>query len=61
MEPVDDYGNWNNHHLGIVLSIHKKISSEKTEFVSDKIAYIKLKSFWCDVVLNVHAPIDKSK
>jgi len=29
------------------------------EFVGDRISYIVLRSCWCNIVLNVHAPGEK--
>jgi hypothetical protein len=46
-----------NHELGIGLFVHKRIIS--AEFVSDRMSYIILRGFWCNIiVLNVHAPTE---
>jgi hypothetical protein len=31
---------------------------KRVEFISDKMLYITLKGYWCDTVLNVHAPTE---
>jgi hypothetical protein len=54
------YGNGNeNRELGTGFFKHKIIITavKRVEFVSDKISYIILRGRWCDIVLNVHAPI----
>jgi hypothetical protein len=28
------------------------------EFVSDRMMYITLKGGWCDIILNLHAPVE---
>jgi hypothetical protein len=47
-----------NSHLGTGFFIHNSIISAVTmvKFVSDRMSYIILKGWWCDIiVLNVHA------
>jgi hypothetical protein len=44
------YGKGNEDHERI-------ISTEKwVEFVNDKLSYIIMRGYWCDIVLNVQAP-----
>jgi hypothetical protein len=40
--------------------VHKRIISavERVEFISDRMSYIILRSRWCDIFLNVHAPTE---
>jgi hypothetical protein len=65
-EPAGEYtffyvkGN-ENHELGTVYFVHKRIiSAVKTEVsLSDRMSYIILEVRWCDIiVLNVDAPTD---
>jgi hypothetical protein len=58
---VDDYtffyGNA-DHHLGTGFLVHNGILSaiKRVELVSDRLSYITLRGYWCDIiVLNVHA------
>jgi exonuclease III len=63
-ERAEDYTGNEDHQLGTVLFVHKRILSavRRVEFVSDRMSYIILRGRWCNiVVLNVHAPCeDKS-
>jgi hypothetical protein len=46
-----------NHKLGFF--VHKKVISAvmAVEFVSDRVPYIILRGYWCDIIaVNVHAP-----
>jgi hypothetical protein len=47
-----------NHELGFF--VHKKITSavKRVEFLSDWMPYIIPRGRWCDIILNVHAPIE---
>jgi hypothetical protein len=45
-----------NHELGMEFFIHKGIMS--SEFISDRLSYIILRGGWCNIVLNVHGPVE---
>jgi hypothetical protein len=38
--------------------VHKRIISavKKVEFVTDRMLYIIIRGYWCDVILNVNVP-----
>jgi exonuclease III len=65
-EPADNYiffyGNGNAYHyLGTGFSVHRQIISvvKREEFLSDRMSYLILRSYWYDIiVLNVHAPTE---
>jgi hypothetical protein len=65
-EPVGEYtffyGKGNeNHELGTVFFMHKRIISEVNSvvFVSDRMSYTILRGRWCGIIVrNVHVPTD---
>jgi hypothetical protein len=34
------------------------LAVKRVEFVSDRMSYILLRGRWCQIVLNVHAPVE---
>ena len=54
------YGQRNkNHQLGTGFFVHHQIISSlmTVKSVSDRVSYIVLRGRWCNIALNVHAPI----
>jgi hypothetical protein len=55
------YGKGNeNHEVGTGFFVHENhVSSQRVEFVSDRMSYIILRGRWCDIiVLHVHVPTE---
>jgi len=48
--------------LGTQFFVHHRIVSavKSVEFVSDRMSYIVLRGHWCNIILNVHAPSEKT-
>jgi hypothetical protein len=64
--PVDNYrffcGNGNaNHHLGTSFFVCQgiRLAVKMVKLISDRMSYVTQRDHWCDVVLNVHAPIEE--
>jgi len=57
------YGRRNeNNQLGTkFLFVHHRILSafKRVEFVSNRMSYIAPRVYWCNIVLNVHAPSEE--
>ena len=48
--------NWEQDYLYITIQ-HQQL--KRFEFVSDRMSYTVLRGCWCNIVLNVHAPIEE--